>query len=351
MFSAGTTTYMLQAYADTLSALFNDGNVALGAAKFGVAGALNVAASKKIYEVTNSIKRDMTFWLRGQFEKAVEADPNILEILREKDFEGDHGKEDHEKQTVHHALVRAPEELSLHLVDTATRGFASVTTAAAMISAIAYNSQPVPYLGDYGTLILAGVVVGGYSTFTYMKGAQLGKKVELAQEAQQKAESRLTENTVKAFDPEAQNGSAVTAEKFGTTFKTDRDKIYEMTQEHDERRQDYAHFMQMTGLGGFFVSPVPALASIPWGEGALSAMTQQAFLATHAQTQFLLNTVTQGIDLFASRGRVTVPAKVISDMAREFIKAKEELVVAKERGCLETESVVIVAKSPNGNNI
>jgi hypothetical protein len=221
-----------------------------------------------------------------------------------------------------------------------------------MLGAIAYNSQPVPFLGDNGTLVLAGAVVGGYSAFTYFKGSQLGKRVELAQEAQQKAEARLTENVVKAFDPEATNGNAMLAEEFICRTGKDNRRIHDLSKEHDEHKQAYYHFMQVTGLGGFFVSPAPALASIPWSEsGALSAITQQSFLATHAQTQFLLNTVTQGIDLFASRGRVTVPAKVISDMAREFIKAKEELTTATAKAkpsedVVGEEIVVIVPQMP-----
>lgn len=322
IFSAGTTTMMLETYAETISALFNDGDIALGAAKFAALGAANVASNKYIYKLSNDLGRNMALWIREEFRQEIEDNPDIVAILQEKEQEAKALGSNRERSSPHHAIARAPEELARNLVNTGTRGFASVTTAAAMLGAIAYNSQPVPVLGEYGTLILASAVVGSYSWFTYAKGAALGKKVELEQEAHQKAEARLTENMVKTFDPETSNGKNHLANGFVDSFSEDNREIYDVSEKHDRAEEKYVHFMQMTGLGGFFVSPIPALASIPWAGGVLSALTQKSFLATHAQTQFLLNTVSQGINLVASRGRITVPAKIISDMACDFIEAK-----------------------------
>ncbi len=319
-FSSVNITLMLEAYAQTLSAVFNDGDVAMGAAKFIGHGIANVIANKETVRLSNKIQKDFSHYLRSQFKEAIVQEPRILEHIQ--DIHQTRPHDDIEASTPHHAIGRSTEELADNVVDTGVRGFASVSTAIALTYAIAKNSAPIPILGGLETAYLAGGLVATYSAFNYKFGAILGRKAEETLEAQQKAQSKLTENLVKAFD----KGKSDKVDCFSDQFDVDNQRLNDKSKEHNVAQQRYENYMQITDFGSMLVSPLPALAALPWGtSGALSAITQQSFLATHAQTQFLLGTVTQGINLIASRGRITVPAKIISEMAQEFDVAREKV--------------------------
>ena len=313
--SSVSTTIMLQTYAETLSAIFNDGNALLGAGKFGTAALVGYFSNKGMMHYRDKIQEGMALSLREQFSDFIGDNPEIVDLIRQKDTE----VVDMDTSSPLHALGKSPEDFSANFVDVGTRSFASVTMASALIYGIAQNSMNVPMLGDYGTLYLSLMTVGAYSAFTYKIGSKLGQDAALSLEKKKKVESSNEERLAKIFDVD----SKVKSEDCAAIIKENNKKVNQATIENNLKDRNYANFMQATGAGGFFVTPISALASLPWGSGGvLSAMAQETFLATHAQTQFLHSTVTQVIDLFASRGRVTVPGKVMSDLAREFIEAK-----------------------------
>ncbi|MEM8833192.1 MAG: hypothetical protein AAGB32_01505 [Pseudomonadota bacterium] len=335
--SSVNLTMMLDAYASTLSALLNDGDMLTGAARFTAHGIGAVWMDKRMFALSNELKRNMAFYIKDRFQKAILEEPRIVDEINVEENEDD-------QVTPHHAIGRAPDELADGLIDIGRRGYASFATAVALTYAIATNSQAVPYIGENGTLWLALGVTGIYSGVTYKYGAILGEKVEDTMEAMQKAESRLTEKIVKAFD----KGNGYSRDIFQNDFAKDNNEIREKREKYQQADQRYMHFMQKSWLGQFVTSPLPALSSIPWGEsGALSAITQQSFLATHAQTQFLMQTVSQAVDLFASRGRITVPAKLLADMATQFDQVREDVRTEEESETItDTASVRIPNCAP-----
>ncbi len=317
--------WMSEAYANTMSALFNAG---LGSSEFITSTGYFAGSAAIMYgtgvlsmRVGNTLQRNMAAHIKSLFTDAAAESPDIFAHIARKNQEL---LQDGQAQILPQiAMGKSAEDLSKNLVNLGLGGYESIITIGALTYGLAQNSVPIESveflknsLGDWGTFTAAMAMIGGYSGFTIYHGNKLGKKMEEAQDTKQRADADKEKTLVLAF--EKSTNTPEEHMQFMHDLQESEATVAKAWHEHDRAREKYGRFSQASMVGNWVISPLPALSGLDLAADGLSALAQQTYLASHAQIQMLMGTVTRGVDIISARGNIIVPARIITEMAREF---------------------------------
>lgn len=316
--------WMAEAFGAFTSSYFNSGlspEFLMSAGNTALHGALWYWSGTKGFQLANELKENAAEHIRGKFDDAIRNHPEIFSHLTQYNLEK--GEKDEKKLPPHMALGNAAEDMVSSTIDIGRSGIETTFAIGALTYGLAQNSVPIEMievlnnqLGDWGTFAAAMGTIAAYSGFTMHKGAKLGKELEDVMDEKNRADAEFTKTVVLGF--EESKGTDYDHAAYVEQYMEAKSEAERKLRELDKIRLKNSKFHTASAVSNWFISPLPAITGTSILEGGLSALAQKTFLASQVQVQMTLSYVSNISQIISSRGNVTVPAKMISELAQQF---------------------------------